>query len=477
MEYEQVPSSENSSSQKCQSLRSEPMMLCCVVSTLVALAFVAWRYLHAADNCYAPNYPEVCSRADWPLFYAERTYASAVGYEKTYCSHSEDDCATIDGFPGNNLLQYASWKMVAEDLKTLPARLDSGEVVRLNELGWQRLSDSLWLDDYPITGYKSILLALNLTDQAFFRPIADQLFAMRSKVAVEDGVRDFIADSMKNGPQVADSTQKLLHKVVLGLDISEMEASELSSLQTQSLVFLPFAPSWVTNALEPVLKLRNTRKKWIERYLAVIEKNPHGLFPDHLSNRQAYLIASAISDTMIFAGGFSIQQGFQTLLALMYQKNSPVPTDLDAKAAETVVWEALRLYPLVGALPYWDLKEQRHVWPNLFMAMWDKKAWGHDAMEYRLRPLEVYKQKAGIAFGEPAKGRGCPGQELTIAILTEFVLKWPRSAFKTEDDIQFSNTAAFYPAFSLEVSGDKEHHTGKIEQRMFLPPPGTGSVS
>lgn len=429
-----------------------PCAACSICSVAcAALVYYSYTSWHRSQGlgCHGADSRWECSHQNWVGYYADRVWASNKGYKEAYCSKSSDNCETIEDFPGRNIQQFASWANVAEDLKTLPSRLESGQAVKLNELGWQRLNPVLWKDDLPITGYSSIILALNLTDQRFARPVMENIFSTGgTKDTVRREIREFATRCKDN--KGADSNavyafaQKLLHKVTLCMDISDADADELVQTQSNSLMFLP----WVPNVLAPMEKflgMRKTRKKWIHRYEANI-KNGCANFPDNISDRQVRLLAAACFDTMMFAGGFSISQGLWTLLALMYQESSPIPEALNEDTSLQVVWEALRLYPLVGAIPYWDLNKKKHVWPNLFLAMWDEKEWGDDAMEYKLRPLSLYQKKGDVAFGAPAVGRGCPAQKLAVEILSEFLQLWPKGEYETSDKIVFTNSGTFYPA-------------------------------
>ena len=88
-------------------------------------------------------------------------------------------------------------------------------------------------------------------------------------------------------------------------------------------------------------------------------------------------------------------------------------------------------FPPVGTFSY----TERTVPPTktflyLLTAMKDEQAWGGDAQEFVLRPLEAYA-KLSVAWADPAiidgdngapNSRVCPGKDLSLAMVTSFLL-------------------------------------------------------
>ena len=57
----------------------------------------------------------------------------------------------------------------------------------------------------------------------------------------------------------------------------------------------------------------------------------------------------------------------------------------------------------------------------------DKKAWGDDACEFKLRNLETYEKlshlwaEKAIDHNNPANSRGCPGKQLSLDMIIGFL--------------------------------------------------------
>jgi hypothetical protein len=117
--------------------------------------------------------------------------------------------------------------------------------------------------------------------------------------------------------------------------------------------------------------------------------------------------------------------------------NSPLPASerkITKGNVEQLVLECTRRFPVVVGFPMWtpDMSK-RHVL-NIAMALRDHRKWS-DPLEFKLRPLSEYHEKVGsgtkigLAWAEQGKGpggltqdsRGCPGQELSVVIISEFL--------------------------------------------------------
>jgi len=142
---------------------------------------------------------------------------------------------------------------------------------------------------------------------------------------------------------------------------------------------------------------------------------------------------------LLFAGGLSVATITKAGLAVLFSSTSPLEESqrqLTEDMVTPLVFETIRRFPGVLGFPYWastDIESHRTVL-NLGMSLRDPRVWGEDAFEFKLRPLEVYRRHLGTGWAQPANGpgwdqpdfemqpmsRGCPGQALSVVMMTEF---------------------------------------------------------
>jgi len=173
---------------------------------------------------------------------------------------------------------------------------------------------------------------------------------------------------------------------------------------------------------------------WIARYREALKV----MLPketDAMSDAQLSLLASNVMDSMLFAGGQSVQTVICFAIGLLYSERAskevlPANFQLTEASLPQYVLEVVRFFSPVGCVGW----AERTVPPcrtlcALEAAQRDPAAWGDNAHHFVMRPLEVYA-RLGVGWAEPAlvdgdngapNSRACPGKDLSIAMVTSFL--------------------------------------------------------
>jgi hypothetical protein len=371
------------------------------------------------------------------------------GYTEAFCSRSTDDCATTDNFPGPNDHSELTWEAVKNGLEQVPRLQESGEVVRLNDLGYLILNTAMW--DVQEGDVKTLGLGVTVEDHKYFRPMMDNVLGQGSQwwnqEMVADWTREFFQNrgSLDAGHDVSEWSTKFLHKIHLNLDLTDEEARDFYDFQSLAVTVTAMLQSIVDNPVGrwglSVHRLQEMRRNWLVKYKDAITRDTRGCFPpaSELSDHQLHLIATGIMDSLVFAGGLSVATITKAGLAVLFSSSSPLEESqrqLTEDTVEPFVYETIRRFPGVLGFPYWettDINSFRTIL-NLGMSLRDPRTWGEDAFEFKLRPLELYARHLGTGWAQPANGpgwdqpdfqmqpmsRGCPGQALSIVMMREF---------------------------------------------------------
>lgn len=360
-------------------------------------------------------------------------------YTDTFCSRSEDQCATVDGYPGSNSHSELTYHVVANELEKTPAKEVSGEIRRLGDLGYFIFNDLLWSDDW-----KTFPIGADIEDHQKHRPTADLLMGSDShawnKEMIQDAVKKFFdgRKTMTKEDYNAFVT-RLFHKILLNMELTEFEVIDFEKYKAGSMKVSLF-PRWLVGTLDSAFGLswaRKQRELWLEKYEAAMDRDTRGIIPK-LQGRDKRFFADLLLTSMTSAGGLSVPTVIDVVLGIVYGgETSPWKVE-DRRITEAnllpLILETVRRYPAVVGFPSWSPDQKKRYVLNLAMALRDPRAWS-DAEEFKLRPLSEYHKtvgsgsKIGVAWAEQAKGpngltpdsRGCPGQELSIVIVSEFL--------------------------------------------------------
>jgi len=395
------------------------------------------------------------------------------GYGGAACMASDDDCRTAHGFPGSDTDSTVTWyEEQVRLMEQLPHRLETGEAYRSNELGNVRINDYTW---------PNIALGSNESVHSRLRPVYDALWAVGattwSKESVRRSARDFIAqvnDTFTVTKDFSKWVELELHKITLGYDLTAEQLERFLDFQGSAtmMIVLPEILNPVLRMMSNVQDFISTRKQLIQEYTDLIASDRRGVF-DNVSASFRPTMASALVDSLTFAGGLSVPHALTSVFALMYSDQTPAGkahdvSSLSNEEVERFVFEAVRLFSPVIEFPWMDAKEQRRKLMIQMKALRDPAVWGEHANRFSLKPLDTYHNYSGIGWVEPANGaekkghrwvstprsRGCPAQDLSLAMVVGFVQEWRSMqhewhvAEQPEGGISFTGPAYFTPPVS-----------------------------
>ena len=365
------------------------------------------------------------------------------GYGGAACMASSDGCRTAHGFPGSDTDSTLTWyDEQVRLMEQLPQRLQSGEAYRSNELGNVRINDLIWPD---------IALGSNESVHSRLRPVYDALWGRGAstwtKESVRAGARAFIAGvngTFTVSKDISKWVELELHNVSLGYTLTAEQLERFLDFQSSAplMLTMPEIFNFVLSRLTSVQDFISTRQQLVQEYADIMARDTRGLF-SNISASFRPTMASALLDSLTFAGGLSIPHALTSVFALMYSDQSPAGeakdvSKLSDEEVERFVFEAVRLFPPVIEFPWMDARDERRKLMIQMKALRDPGVWGlgaEGADAFSLKPLEKYQNYSGITWVEPANGpqkeghrwistptsRGCPGQDLSLAMIVGFV--------------------------------------------------------
>lgn len=397
-------------------------------------------------------------------------------YAQWFANNTEDDPEVGVKFGGNTKMFY-SWAECREKLSSIGDRIMSGTLKRESELALVVLNNIMW----PEAGRFS--LGLSNEDHAVVRPFLAAMFdnsqgqpngwtldSLREEFAsqfanletidhdlVTRNVYDLVSPS-KSKTIVTQMVLKVLHRVSLGMHITDEEAKELAALQTTQLLPASCPARLVRTLCFWNCVARPARAKeasFIRKYKAMIQKRwPDEPWTDH--DQRLSLLASTFLDAMLQAGGRSVPLAIDLVLGYMLSSNRPACLDgvdfTQEANIRSLMMEAMRYHPPVTVLPTWvqgteqDDPEWKHELICLDRALADPQVFP-DPDEFILNRESA--EQASMAWGDFALVGGdkahphshvCPGKELSINMVVAFVQAYQASGpwDLANDDIKFN---------------------------------------
>jgi len=373
---------------------------------------------------------------------------------EAFCPQSTDNCSTIDGFPGHDTHTEMRFDHVVEELAKTPEREVRGEIRRLGDLGYLIFNDLLWANDW-----KTFPIGADLEDHRKHRPTADLLMGSDSPAWNRATVRR-MAEHFFEGRESLNQRDmnrwihKLFHKLMLDMDITDEEETDFAAYKSSSTT-ISTLPRWLVSGFRWAVGLNAAREKrdeWLARYVSAIDADTRGIIPQLDDPRDKRFLADFILTAITSAGGLSTPTVMSVALGALhgasaYEYGEVLPADqrrLTNSNIEQLVLESVRRFPVVVGFPWWDPENLSfRTVMNVAMSLRDPRAW-EGPKEFRLRPLSEYHErrgmgtKIGTAWAQQAQGnhgltpdsRGCPGQELSVVISTEFL----RAYMATQDE-------------------------------------------
>ena len=373
-------------------------------------------------------------------------YSGLFTLKKTKCqdylmSRSSDEGETAQILePGTTaILRH---KSVVSEMESYCQRWASGDIYRGNDIGPLRLNSKckIWEDMSP----PYVTLGTTVEKHAKFRPLMDK--------ACEPGkdwdeftilnhatkyLKTDIIDTASGGrgslrikKDVSNWTCMLLHKVMLNIDMTAAEAESFTNMQEQLLkiIILPdFLLSFgcVSNYKLKLQEVREWRKLKISEFEDVLSKQY-----DQFTNKEdLHFAAVGFLDT-ITMNIIAVTTGIHSSLAVLYSSKSPKPKELQINEENlpAFLWEVLRLYVPLSAVPYYNGPDQKQRKLLLMTsASRDPEVWGEDANEFRLRDLSQYRELS-VLWGEKMVDKEdsrnnhvCPAKDLSYQMMLNFL--------------------------------------------------------
>jgi len=305
-------------------------------------------------------------------------------------------------------------------------------------------NDLLWTNDWA-----TFPIGADLEDHRKGRPVADALMGSNSAAWSREVIRESAEEFFQgresfNQRDLIRWNNKLLHKLMMDMDLTDEEETVFEDFKGAG-TMMSTLPRWLVSTLRwafGVSQARTTRDELLEKYQAAFDSDTRGIIPP-LEGRDKRFMADLILTALTSAGGLSVPSAMGIAFAVAHGAEAYGEVvfpdwqnfEFTPRNIEQFVLECVRRFPVVVGFPWWDPENQSfRTVLNLAMSMRDPRAW-EAPREFRLRPLSEYHEptgtgtKVGVAWAQQAVGpngltpdsRGCPGQELSVVILTEIL--------------------------------------------------------
>jgi len=367
-------------------------------------------------------------------------------YDNYFCAQSHDDCATADAFPSETTHNEFRLAEVAEQLAQVPRMELTGQINRQGDLGYFIFNDYIWEDDW-----KTFPIGADLADHRLGRPIIDAVAGHDSMAWSTDMIRERAQEFFQGRTSFTQAdlsvwNNKLQHKIFLDMDLTDAEEAAFAEYQSQSFI-ISLMPKTLVSLLAPLVPqiqaVKGMREDLLDKYQEAMDTDVRGLYPQVTDSRDKKFVADLFLTALTSAGGLSVPTlmgiGFAILHGAEAYGSVVLPNwqdfELTNNNIEQFMLECVRRFPAVVGFPWWDGETaQSRTVLNIAMAMRDPRAW--DApKEFRLRPLREYHatletgSKIGVAWAQQAKrnygvtlnSRGCPGQHLSVVVMSEIM--------------------------------------------------------
>lgn len=239
-------------------------------------------------------------------------------------------------------------------------------------------------------------------------------------------------------------TTIVLHKIHFNMELSWSEAVEFMEMQRILLISIAPSEQLLSNPLiQSIIGLDKAIKYKREMLVKYIDRLCT-IFPEdvkQMSPQQLVILASNFMDSLLFAGGQSVPTVLTYCTVLLYSKwlHDKLPNfDLHDANIKNYIMEVIRYFPPVSGFVYrersFGYDDSKAIYLCLHTAQCDKEAWGNNAYEFKLRPLETYS-KLMVAWANGSNGSGkyemnsreCPGKDLSIVMIVEMLKAFVKS--------------------------------------------------
>ena len=354
-----------------------------------------------------------------------------------------DEKGQWNGPEDSNCITYMNHEDVVRKLKESSEKFGTnninGSIERQNNLGFQKLNGVIWGElENPVIG-----LGQTQENHAFVRPYMDKLVGTNGNWTshmITEYVNDFFHNrNTFNTSEFQIWTTIVLHKIHLNMVITWEEGKSFMDMQGKLLRTIPFEEELINNSIMRGItglnETLNMKMVWINKYITAIKE----MLPETntMNNERVTLLASNIMDSILFAGGQSVPSVLSRCITLLYSEWLYAKLGDDFKLSvnnlHNYIMEVIRYFPPVSGFVYRNRSfgdtHSNSVYLCLHTAQCDKKAWGDDAHEFKLRPMQEYNCNM-VAWANQAIGhneyknnsRACPGKDLSVVMISEMML-------------------------------------------------------
>ena len=399
------------------------------------------------------------------------------------------------GLCSTSLSHYDDIKKFLEDL---PEALGNNTYVRENALGLLRLNDKLFPDDVWSNGYTGLALGAPLDDHDFVRPILDYLygggsisgdsytpsfggpFSTRglhwSQSDLIDSAQTFVAsknESLVVGVDERIWVTKQLHKISLGILLSDQEAQNFVNLQSAvfGISILPgalaetIASDTFGLAEQGLTYFRNLYNDTIAGSTDSRLVHVRSLLVDEGLYSQ---VVNAILDANLLAGGLSVPSVIKSSAAYYYagflDDTTPEFDTTSLQKLKLLALESIRLDPPVLGVPVINPEDGQRLSGLPGMAGFDKDTYGPTAGDFKIRGDITYYHNRSLNWADvsvhpsdPRKHRVCPGRSLSLSMASAYLLAMELDNWYVESGVSSLNKVngpSWWDGFNLRKFAD-----------------------
>lgn len=312
-------------------------------------------------------------------------------------------------------------------------------ILRGQELSPVAMQYGWW--PHPIN--RAIGLGLTPMDHAVVRPWHAELWGADAKnTAIHKLIKSYTKDyfAKRTSFDTADVkwlVQIILQKIGLDIDLTVEKAKTIPSIQSS--VVQEYTSNDVPKAAFASVHDRNLqwKEQMMKEFKEALAKKygKYSTLPDYDQN----LVAAAVIDALVFAGGLSVGSILANCMNVLYSAYGQGQVGTDFKFTQEnvhqFVFETTRSLPPVGGFGGWEAKSNTHVWIDVAKVSLDTSVWGEHPAEFKLHPLDVYEKNtvnwANGALHDDDNANPysfmCPGYRLSLMVMTEFLLAFQES--------------------------------------------------
>ena len=299
---------------------------------------------------------------------------------------------------------------VAAMLKAREAKLEGGEAVRRNDLGLLRLNGVM----FPRTG--AILMGSSSIDHKVYRDFFGEGF---SKLKTKPGLAQRLQNQVLSAASIDVSMRgdlavwavRELWRTLLDVSLSRDEGVAWVAHQ-QKVVNIVSQPARVARGGKT---LTAKLQAWLPRIRTALVETT-GVTDDSTLD----VLADAIYDTLVFAGGLSVPMVLISVTGLRMNGVVPLDYEIDPAKVQNFALEAVRCFPPVFSVTQWTKDGAQQTIAAVAAAMSDPGVFG---VGFKCeRPMVEFDEK-GCSFAELAGPKYCcPGRTFALECIAAFAL-------------------------------------------------------